>query len=385
MAIRAETYCLTGVVDAFAHWLAKRTRPESPRRIPAKYAEGYYVLQPVRLPSQKIGQRPIILGMACSFVSEGGEATTYSKEFEAIRFKIVPLAPRRIEVTAECDLADVLDYFEELLTGMGWVFPAVAGGSEARRVRATTEKIEAIRAKMGYESGLQLLVEATLGELDRCLRAFHETRSAKGWIYDDAPTLGKTRFTRLAVRTDGVSCLGGQIWYVEALDVPSDDESGTPFCIITASPSPGWSGNNVLSVNCWPDWNKGDTPASYQEYLAKILGEFKQCGIIECLPEWLAGPERVELPIPAGDGAIDLSPTEGPIGGRYGTCRDLAIDDVRAIVARCLDFKTRGGTVPEFYRHQNIDIGGPRSYELETLRGWLKNPKFRPKDTQKLT
>ncbi len=65
-----------------------------------------------------------------------------------------------------------------------------------------------------------------------------------------------------------------------------------------------------------------------------------------------------------------------PSGGKYGTCRDLTIDDVRAIVNNCRRFQNKGGKVTEFYRLQNIYYGGARSYELETLRGWLKKLKF---------
>ncbi len=64
------------------------------------------------------------------------------------------------------------------------------------------------------------------------------------------------------------------------------------------------------------------------------------------------------------------------IGGKYGTNRDLSFEDVKAIVARCKAFQERGGKVPSFYDMQNITPGEPRSYELETLRGWLKDPRF---------
>jgi len=96
-------------------------------------------------------------------------------------------------------------------------------------------------------------------------------------------------------------------------------------------------------------------------------------------------PKETEPTPPNENTAADPSLVECPIGGRYGTCRDLTIDDVRNIVARCFEFKSRGGMVPEFYRLQNIVPGEPRSYALETLRCWLKNPKFAPRDTQRPT
>jgi hypothetical protein len=82
---------------------------------------------------------------------------------------------------------------------------------------------------------------------------------------------------------------------------------------------------------------------------------------------------------------VSISPESdndlGVFGGPYGTCRDMTIDEVRSIVKRCRTFTQRGGKVPEFYRRQNVVQGAPKSYELETLRGWLKNPKFSPEDT----
>jgi hypothetical protein len=96
---------------------------------------------------------------------------------------------------------------------------------------------------------------------------------------------------------------------------------------------------------------------------------------------------RTEPSPPTEDSAVDLPPMEDPTGGKYGTCRDLTIDDVRDIVKRCRAFQAKDGKITEFYRRGSRDFspGEPRSYELETLRGWLKNPRFAPKDTKKLT
>jgi hypothetical protein len=79
--------------------------------------------------------------------------------------------------------------------------------------------------------------------------------------------------------------------------------------------------------------------------------------------------------------AGDILPAELKIGGKYGTCRDLTIDEVRVIVAECRAFQEGGGKVPTFYEQLNIRPGEPRSFELETLYGWLYDPKFRPADT----
>ncbi|MDY7076990.1 MAG: hypothetical protein SXV54_08705 [Chloroflexota bacterium] len=307
MAIEKVTYCLNGTVAAFAHWISERTQSECPRKFPTGYTQGHYVLQPVQLPSQRIGQRPLTLEMTWSYVPESAGAKAAPPESWAIRFKIEPLLPRKgqIEVTVECNHYPVMDYFEQLLIGIGWAFPAMSGGNEAKRTKATIERIQAITERMEYKSSLELEMKAALGELSICLREFHSMLSGEEWLWETVPTLGETRSTRLEVRTDGVSCLGGQIWYVEALDVHSDDDLGTPFCIISASPLRGRSDNSRLNVNCWPDWSKGHTPLSYREYLTALLGESQQRGIIKHLPKWLTEPERTEPPLPGEDGETD--------------------------------------------------------------------------------
>ena len=82
------------------------------------------------------------------------------------------------------------------------------------------------------------------------------------------------------------------------------------------------------------------------------------------------------------DGASDIVPADLKLGGgKYGTCRDISFDDTKAIVKRCREFQATGGTVPHFHEQLGIDPGKPRSFELDTLRSWLKNPKFAPEDT----
>jgi hypothetical protein len=99
------------------------------------------------------------------------------------------------------------------------------------------------------------------------------------------------------------------------------------------------------------------------------LGDFDEEALAEAMEQ-----ESADEPPPRSE-------IDDPTGGLYGTCRDMTIGEVRNIVKRCKEFKERGGNIPEFYRREDITPGGPKSYELETLRSWLKNPKFRPKDT----
>ncbi len=56
---------------------------------------------------------------------------------------------------------------------------------------------------------------------------------------------------------------------------------------------------------------------------------------------------------------------------RYGTERDLSLSEVKRIVRLCNRFTTAGGKVPEFH-----NLYSENRYELETLRKWLKAPKF---------
>jgi hypothetical protein len=80
--------------------------------------------------------------------------------------------------------------------------------------------------------------------------------------------------------------------------------------------------------------------------------------------------------------AGDILPFHFEIGGKFGTCRDLTANDVQAIVDRCRAFMDDGGKVPDFYDQLNIAPGESRFFTLETLRGWLKDPRFIPEDSE---
>jgi len=148
-------------------------------------------------------------------------------------------------------------------------------------------------AKVTYESILQIQVEVTLQELDKCLRELHAARAEQAWSWSSSPTPGKAVRTRLALCPGGVVFQGGQIWYVEALDLSSETELATPFCTIAAGPRPGL--DDWRSVICWPDWREV-VPAPYPEYLWALTGELQQRGIIQDRPAWLTEPERVKIP-----------------------------------------------------------------------------------------
>jgi len=165
--------------------------------------------------------------------------------------------------------------------------------------------------EMAYESTLQIQVEATLEDLDTCLREFHLARAQKGWYWGTDPRTGKVVLTSLALCPGGVVCQGTQIWCVEALDVRFATEVPAPFCAIGAGPLPGPDdeAGDELSVTCWPDWNKEKTPVSYRVYLTELLSEFQQRRVIRDLPRWLTEPECMEALEPASETTVE--PTTG--------------------------------------------------------------------------
>ncbi len=126
----------------------------------------------------------------------------------------------------------------------------------------------------------------------------------------------------------------------------------------------------ILDIECLP--HKQGTEIRLRPYFDNIGG------IVERIEGQLmqlffkASP----LPTPKESAQAEVCGGEEVTGGKYGTCRDLSFDDVKTIVVRCKAFQKRGGKVPEFYRHENITSNEPRSYELETLKGWLKDPRF---------
>lgn len=61
---------------------------------------------------------------------------------------------------------------------------------------------------------------------------------------------------------------------------------------------------------------------------------------------------------------------------KYGTNRDLAYDDVKEIVSQCNAWTDRGGKVSAFYEFKGKETGDG-SFTLETLRKWLRDPRFK--------
>jgi hypothetical protein len=164
---------------------------------------------------------------------------------------------------------------------------------------------------MGYRSTLDVVIQATLTELGECIREFHSRRKDKLFVWNTVPSIGKTLRTRLAVcNNPSLGCGDTPTpdaceweWTIEALDVIAPEQA--IFCIITASTIPGWVNafGDVLNLNFWPDWSLGgslddfDYDQSRRQYTAMLLGEFKQRGMIQQLPEWLSEKEEMRLEI----------------------------------------------------------------------------------------
>jgi len=104
--------------NSFAQTLHDLTQFVHLRRFPFDSPtgrQGYFSLQPIRLPANPISQQPVTLYMRCSYTLEGEPASPEYPEFWAIRFEIVPLATDYINVTAECAHRPVVGYFHDLL------------------------------------------------------------------------------------------------------------------------------------------------------------------------------------------------------------------------------------------------------------------------------
>jgi len=128
-----------------------------------------------------------------------------------------------------------------------------------------------------------------------------------------------------------------------------------------------------------------DIVTDYLETLGEAMGHVEGCP---------ASTEEIKLAKKRGAPRLEDSGGGRPnsrvvvlpdptAGGRYGTSRDLTAADVQKIVDFCREFVDRGGKVPDFYNAQEfaLDSEEPRSYALETLRCWLKDPKFMSKGT----
>lgn len=164
-----------------------------------------------------------------------------------------------------------------------------------------------------------------------------------------------------------------------------------PSAQIRLEPAPHDSQKATLYVSTDPSDPK---PKQWEHQVQEIFESFRAYlrkeGYLDVVGKEKPPPPEVHAPpvlgtaqplTPAQAGAGDILPTELEVGGKYGTCRDLTIDDVRAIVAKLRAFQKQGGKVTTFYEQLNITPGEPRYFELETLRGWRKDPKFAAKDT----
>lgn len=62
--------------------------------------------------------------------------------------------------------------------------------------------------------------------------------------------------------------------------------------------------------------------------------------------------------------------------GKFGRNRDLTLEDVTRIVSRCREFQARDGTIEAYYNHV---LAGSLTdkFALGTLKGWLKDPRFK--------
>jgi len=113
-------FFLDTTADFFAQWLRHYTINAPYRHFSTK--KGRIALQAAQPPDHITGATRIEME-AIHIVPSGEDIEAGSRPFPAISFLVVPLAPERIEVTAECLLPVVMGYFKELLTKIGERWP----------------------------------------------------------------------------------------------------------------------------------------------------------------------------------------------------------------------------------------------------------------------
>jgi hypothetical protein len=81
----------------------------------------------------------------------------------------------------------------------------------------------------------------------------------------------------------------------------------------------------------------------------------------------------------AADLLLDKESNPSKDVGKYGTNRDLSESAVKILVKSCIAYQNHGGTIRAFYENMLSDTTRNR-FALETLKSWVKNKKFRPKE-----
>jgi len=152
--MQEKFYGLRTSADSFAQTLRNLTQSVHLRRFPFDSPtgrQGYFSLQPIRLPANPIGQQPVTLYMRCSYMLEGEPASPEYPEFWAIRFEIIPLSADYINVTAECAHRPVVGYFHDLLNKTDCPFRDLP---KARGARGTgwPDVIQVTRAELEQTS-----------------------------------------------------------------------------------------------------------------------------------------------------------------------------------------------------------------------------------------
>jgi len=74
----------------------------------------------------------------------------------------------------------------------------------------------------------------------------------------------------------------------------------------------------------------------------------------------------------------DTPRVEDHVAGRLmGTSGDLTFYEVRDIVRRVRARQSMGGKVPAIYAEMNIEPEAPKSFGIDSLRRWLRDPRFK--------
>jgi hypothetical protein len=158
--MQGKSFGLRTSANFFAQTLHDLTQFVHLRRFPFDSPtgrQGYFSLQPIRLPANPIGQQAVTLYVRCSYTPEDQPASPDYPDFWAIRFKIVSPAADYISVTAECAHEPVMGYFSQLLKDIGWPFPGSARAVEMTGtgwpdvIQVTRAELEQATAPLPFE------------------------------------------------------------------------------------------------------------------------------------------------------------------------------------------------------------------------------------------
>jgi hypothetical protein len=148
-------FFLNTTPDIFAHWLEDRSRLADMEQYPTEKGR-------IALDRARYNRQTGVVSMAGHYIKPSGEdSETAYPISEVLTFKIIPLAPERIEVQLTCRQPVVSSLVQTLLHEIGTRWPEASVGS------ATPPPPLSIEAALGMVLERQEALYALLGDHDR--------------------------------------------------------------------------------------------------------------------------------------------------------------------------------------------------------------------------